>query len=221
MQAEDHGAQRHRHMKGQADDADDVVRIQPQAFQIGAPAQREEILDPGGPQHDHTRHQSKRVEAADDGHHQDAGLQVGRKAGGAMQLIHELPDAALPDRVHLQSAVGFLARRKRRAGAGRLACSPRFLPVQSGGAARVRGQLHHERAGGGRVRGHHLVNQCGQLRQRRLQAGLGSRPARNRFLEHGDRAGIKGHEQRQPAQQAGPGVHLLVRFDQTGARGCA
>ncbi|MNV33309.1 hypothetical protein D3C71_1246730 [compost metagenome] len=117
-------------MEGQADDADDVVRIQPQAFQVGAPAQREEILDQSGPQHDHARHQRECVEAADDGHHEDAGLQVGRQARSPMQLIHELPDAALPDRVHLQSAVGFLARRKRRAGAGRPACSAGFLPVQ-------------------------------------------------------------------------------------------
>ncbi len=189
--------------EGQREHADHVVRVLPQALEVAAHAQREQVLQQHRRVGHHAGHQRQPVQHAH--HAEQVGAEGARQACGEVQVVEEI-DEAHPLRQLLQGAVFVEPVLEGLPPAGRLMEHARHRAV-------VAGQHQEHRIARVRMLALHGVHQglrAGQRLRRVRLFGIGHRRARRPVVqvvgEDAEGAGIEGDEQRHPGQQPGPGM---------------
>ncbi len=203
MQAKAGRADGDDEVEWQAGEPDQVVRIEPEAFDIGTDAQHQQVLDQRWQQDDHAGHQRQRIQQCHDADDRLGQRQRQRQAAVAVDLIDECAGrpGLLEGAVHLPALVqGDPPACTVPVGVADVAVPG--LPGtedergrSDGGVARAEERLAE------RIEGRH-----GNL----LRCGTRFCPVADFGLEHGKGPGVKGDEQHYPADDADPGMHHFI-----------
>ena len=189
-QAQQRAGDGEHEVERQAQHADDVVRVLPEALEIASGAQREQVLRQSGQVDDETGYQRDAVQQADHAHQPDADA---GNAEAEVQVVDQFRQVG----AGVGGAAGRAVRR------GELPDALVVQPVGSGFGQLVAGESHAHVVARPRVVGQHVVQQLLRIRQRG-EACRWRRPLLQRRAEHGDGAGVERHEQGKARQQPHP-----------------